>query len=365
MSRSPILILSLLIAGAFVALSAAFGGARGGGEDPVVEEAEAVVEDEPMTPAQEMLDLRLSEIGGGFAGHVGIAVRDIEGERSLHFNGLELFPQQSVSKLWVSLAALDLVDGGDLELTDRVRIRREDLTVFHQPIRDIVKTRGSFTTDYGDLIERALTRSDNTANDTLLRRVGGPSKVQDFLDDRGLESIRFGTDERTKQSAIAGLDWRQEYAMGKAFYDARDEVPEARRRMAFEGYLADPMDGATPVGIVGALGLLAKGDLLSEDSTEYLLGVLERTRSGPRRLKGGTPAGWTMGHKTGTGQFFDGEQSGYNDIGILTAPDGTRYALAVMIARTRASYGERMAMMQEVTRAAVAYHEAKRAAEES
>ena len=67
------------------------------------------------------------------------------------------------------------------------------------------------------------------------------------------------------------------------------------------------------------------------------------------RLKGGVPPGWSIGHKTGTGQFFDGEQSGYNDIGILTSPDGHRYALAVLIGRTREPTLERMRMMQAVT----------------
>ncbi|WP_390551271.1 serine hydrolase [Qipengyuania sp. MTN3-11] len=364
MSRSPILILSLLIAAGFFVLSAAFGGGEIGGEDPVVEEAEKIVEDDPLTPEQEALDIRLSAIGGAFPGHVGIAVRDIADDRSFHFNGLEYFPQQSVSKLWVALTALDLVDRGELDLDDTVRIRPQDLTLFHQPLSDIVAARGSFVTDYDDLMMRALTRSDNTANDTILRRVGGPSEVQDFLEDNDLESVRFGTDERSKQSAIAGLDWQQDYSIDDAFFEAREEVPVERRRQAFEAYLADPIDGASPVGIVAALGKLARGRLLSDQSTAYILGVLERTRSGPRRLKGGTPPGWTMAHKTGTGQFFDGEQSGYNDIGILTAPDGAQYALAVMIARTRASYAERMAMMQEVTRAAAAYHEAKLLAEE-
>ena len=69
------------------------------------------------------------------------------------------------------------------------------------------------------------------------------------------------------------------------------------------------------------------------------------------------PAGWTIAHKTGTGQFFDGVQSGYNDIGILTAPDGTNYTIAVMIGSTRASYAARMGMMQEVTRSVVRYHD--------
>lgn len=48
------------------------------------------------------------------------------------------------------------------------------------------------------------------------------------------------------QSAIAGLEWRDEYSIENNFYDARDFVPDNQRKRAFESYLADPVDGATP-----------------------------------------------------------------------------------------------------------------------
>ena len=82
---------------------------------------------------------------------------------------------------------------------------------------------------------------------------------------------------------------------------------------------------------------------------------MSRTKSGPQRLKAGAPQDWIVRHKTGTGQVYGGGQSGYNDIGLFTSPDGRTYAIAVMIARTRVSIPERMAMMQEVVRAVVNY----------
>ncbi len=333
--------------------------AQTGVEDPVVEQVQAEIEPIALSPDLKELDREISRIGGTFAGHVGIAVHDIEAGETLHFNGLEHFPQQSVSKLWVAMTALDEVDAGRIDLAEMVEIRSRDLTVFYQPIRKIVRRKGRFSSDYADLIARAIIESDNTANDRVLRRVGGPEAVQDFLDGHGLSSIRFGTDERTKQSVIAGLEWRQSYSQGPAFFDARDEVPEARRREAFEAYLADPLDGAPPVAIVEALARLYRGDLLSRESTRLLLDTLERTKSGPRRLKAGAPEGWIVRHKTGTGQFFDGEQSGYNDVGIVTSPEGRSYAIAVMIARTREPTPVRMEMMQDVVRAVVRYHAAQ------
>src|SRR3546814_19760176 len=98
--------------------------------------------------------------------------------------------------------------------------------------------------------------------------------------------------------------------------------PDATRKAAMDAYLADPPEGASPAAIGRALTRLARGQLLSADSTQYILGVMSRTHSGPRRLKAGLPTGWTFLHKTGTGQDYKGMTAGYNDIGIATAPDG-------------------------------------------
>ena len=106
-----------------------------------------------------------------------------------------------------------------------------------------------------------------------------------------------------------------------------------------------------------AMARLARGDLLSNRSTELLVGIMNKTKSGPQRLKGGVPPGWGIAHKTGTGQVYAGEQSGYNDVAILFSPSGRKYGVAVFIQRTRSSYAERFAMMQAVTKAVVAYDE--------
>ena len=313
------------------------------------------------TPTEREFEQKLEEIGAGLKGEVGIAVVDVATGRVYEFNGDAILPQQSVSKLWVSLAALGKVDRGKLDLSERVTIRRQDLTLFYQPLREIVRTRGQFDTDYLDLMIRALSRSDNSANDRLLRRVGGPDAVEDWIKDHDLAGVRFGTDERSKQSAIAGLDWQQAYSYANNFHLARDQVPLEERRDAFERYLAEPIDGASPTGIALALAKLARGELLSPASTRLVRDILSTTKSGPRRIKAGAPEGWEVDHKTGTGQEFGGEQSGYNDVGIVTAPDGHEYAIAVMIGRTRESIPARMAMMQAVTRATAAFHDAQEA----
>lgn len=315
---------------------------------------------EPIDPGFRRAPAGLAErihfLWRGFPGKTGIAVQRIDGEWVVSQRGGDLFPQQSVSKLWVAMAALDAVDQGRLRLDQQVRIGPEDLTLFYQPLAARVRAQGSVTMSVRSLIETAITQSDNTANDSLLRTIGGPATVQSFLARKNLGAIRFGPGERLLQSGIAGLSWQQSYSIGRNFEAARAALPAATRQAAMDRYLADPVDGASPDAIASALTRLARGALLSPESTEYLLDVMSRTRSGPNRLKAGLPPGWKFLHKTGTGQNLNGMTAGYNDIGIATAPDGTRYAVVVLLGTTTSPIPSRMALMQAVSSAVAEFH---------
>ena len=309
--------------------------------------------------AQRSLAERIEQLARNFDGEVGIAVRDVETGWTTSWNGTRYFPQQSVSKFWVAINTLQAVDAGQIDLSEQVTLRRQDLTLFHQPIAQQIDEDG-FTTTLEDLLFRAMTRSDNTANDFLLRRSGGPESVRALFQRHAIQGVRFGPGERVMQTQIAGLQWSPAYSTGNAFYRARANVPIDRRRELFNQYVADPVDGATPEGLVAGLARLRRGELLSPRSTERLLSIMSRTRTGPQRLTGGLAEGWRIAHKTGTGQVLGSTQTGYNDIGIITSPDGRHYALAVMIGRTATPLSTRMALMQNVTRAAIAYHESQR-----
>src|SRR3546814_18735159 len=85
-----------------------------------------------------------------------------------------------------------------------------------------------------DLIETAITHSDNSANDSLLRTVGGPEAVRRFLAKHDLGKIRFGSGERLLQRGPAGLKWQQRYSVGRAFQQAPAAPPAATRKGAME-----------------------------------------------------------------------------------------------------------------------------------
>jgi beta-lactamase class A len=307
----------------------------------------------PQAPAE--LNRTITTLLANFNGTAAAAITSVDQGWAVTYNGARPMPQQSVSKLWVSMTALDLLDQGRLTLEDPVVVRQEDLTLFHQPIAALVKGDGYHTT-VGELMRRALTMSDNTANDRLLTYVGGPNAVRAFLARHGIANIRFGPGERLLQSGTAGVTWRQEYALGGGFNQARDALPQSVRQAAFEAYVANPPDGAGAAAIADALARLKQGRLLSPASTRHLLDTMAASRTGRARLHAALPAGWTLAHKTGTGQDLMSRNAGFNDVGVLTAPDGRSYAVAVMIGDTRAPMRDRQELIQQVVHALVAEH---------
>lgn len=290
-----------------------------------------------------------------FGGKTGIAVKSVDHGWMVSKNADVPMPQQSVSKLWVALTLLDQVDKGRVRLIDPITVTRADLTLFHQPVATLLKD-GTYRTTVEDLLKRALQMSDNTANDRLLKHVGGPSAVNAFIEDRALGNITFGPGERLLQSRTAGMDWKQDYAMGRAFQEARAKLPPGVRQAAFNRYVAAPIDGASAGAIANALMRLKQGELLSPTSTAWLIATMEASRTGRARLRAGAPAGWRLAHKTGTGQDLGSRTAGFNDVGILTAPDGKSYSIAILIGDTSRPVPERQQLMQSVVSAVVANH---------
>ncbi len=269
--------------------------------------------------------------------------------------GAELMPQQSVSKLWVAITLMDGVDNGRFRLSDPVTVTKSDLVVFSTAMEQLVGDSG-FQTTLGELLERTMMKSDNTANDFLLRRVGGPTAVRAMLAAKGLGPIRFGPGENLLQAGTAGVVWQESYKLGKAFQFARSKLSDDERSRAMSRYVADPPDGASPMAIARALLKLKRNELLSADSTRHLLTLMANSETGKQRLRAGTPIGWGFAHKTGTGQDFQGRTAGYNDVSLLTAPDGTSYAVVVMIADTTRPVPARMEFMQGISATVGANH---------
>jgi len=258
---------------------------------------------------------------------------------------------QSVMKLLVATAVMDAVDHGRMGLNDPVTLHVSDLSMNVQPIAALVRKTGTYQTTIDALIFRAVVDSDSAATDFLIARLGGTRAVQDRLEHLDVTGIRIDRDERHLQTQTAGLNWRPEYVDLDVLKQALQARSDGQKRAAFTTYLSDPRDRGSPTAMTDFLQRLADGKLVSKASAAHLMAVLSQTRTFPNRLKAGLLPGWGIAHKTGTGGTLDGITSAANDVGVLTAPDGSQIAVAVFISRTAHPDVEQDALMASLARA--------------
>ncbi len=305
--------------------------------------------------ADEKLKTEIDGYWKKFPGRAGIAIYtpfsdDIIGKRHT-----ERFPQQSVSKMWVALTILEQEAAGKLSLDKRIRITRDDVVVFSQPLKNYLDGRDSFDMPLRELLAHSINASDNLANNVLLRVAGGPQAINQMLERRKVQSNRFGPGEVLLQSAIAGVEWKTEYRNVNAFKAQRSRIAMAKRKSALEAYLETPLDGAAPGTIALVLKRFSERD--ANDPGAKLLKLMGGTYTGRSRLRSGRAPGWRLAHKTGTGQVLESISTAINDVEVMRAPDGCVYPVAVMIAETRAGKEVTNGLMQNVARAITRHHE--------
>jgi beta-lactamase class A len=219
------------------------------------------------SPALQPLEQQLASLLANKSSDVGIAALDLRTGEMASIKGDEPFPMASTVKIAVAALYLAQVEHGRRSLDDRIS---------GQSARR--------------LMERMMIRSDNQATDILLRDVGGPRALQEWIEDNRLSNMRV--DRNIAQLLRAKRD------------------------------LWDIRDSSTPKAMVELLRRIDSGQLLRPESRAYLLDLMRRCETGKNRLRGLLPYGTQIEHKTGT-------LNGYvSDVGIITMPDGRRVAVA-------------------------------------
>ena len=122
------------------------------------------------------LQSQMEQIAQAARGRVGAAAVVLETGQSASIRGGGRFPMQSVYKLPIGMAVLDLVDRGTLRLDRKVAVRKADLVppALHSPIRD--EHPQGVEMSVRELLRFAVAESDGTASDVLLRLAGGPRR---------------------------------------------------------------------------------------------------------------------------------------------------------------------------------------------
>ena len=264
------------------------------------------------------LKKEISKITEGKKATVAVSVLGIDFPFQYNNNNAEKkLPMQSVFKYHIALAVLDLVDQGKLSLDQKVFIKKSELLPnTWSPIRE-KNPEGNFEMPISELIEYSVAMSDNVGCDVLLRLIGGPKVVHDFLISKGSKDTQIVYNEEVMQSA-----WKNQY----------------------ENYTT--MKSATKL-----LKDFYKGKILSKKSTEFLLAVMYRTSTGLNKIVEQLPKSAKVAHKTGSsGKNNAGLTGAENDIAIITLPNEKTYAIAIFVSDSTESYDVNCKMISDISK---------------
>ena len=223
----------------------------------------------------------LRALEASFKGRIGAYALDTATGKTIAYRSGERFPLLSTFKAMASAAALHKARTSDPGLMERVvHWTAADL----KPNSPVTEKHVADGLTVAELCKAAITYSDNTAGNMVLKQIGGPAGLTRYF--------------RTLKDPISRLDrWESEL---------NDWTPKERR------------DTTTPASIAGDLRKVTAGDALAAKDRATLNSWLMANTTGGARIRAGLPTTWTIGDKTGTGSTYGTA----NDIAVIWPAKG-------------------------------------------
>jgi beta-lactamase class A len=218
----------------------------------------------------------LADIERRYGGRLGVFAVDTGSGRTLAYRADERFLMCSTVKGLLAGLVLSRVDAGKESLPRMVRYTENDL-IFTSPITKANVSKGAMSV--GALCQAILEVSDNTAAVLLMRSVGGPQALTQFV--RGLG----------------------------------DMVTRSDRYEPASNEYSGMLDTTSPRAIAGSAQKLLLGNVLSPKSRDQLETGMIACKPGLKRIRAALPPGWIAGDRPGTS--FEEET---NDYAIVRPP---------------------------------------------
>ena len=198
---------------------------------------------------------------------VGVSIIGNNGKDTLSLHGDRRFPMQSVFKFHIALVVLSEVDKGNFSLDQKIEIGKDELLPkdFWSPLRDENPNGGSFTIE--KLIQYSVSHSDNTACDVLIRLIGTPKTVEEYIKKSGIDDIQITFNEEEMQAKWENMfqNWTTPKAASETL------------KLFYEN----------------------KSNLLSKGSYNFFWKTNKETTTGKSRIRGQLPNKTIVAHKTG------------------------------------------------------------------
>ncbi|MBB6186133.1 class A beta-lactamase [Rhodanobacter sp. MP7CTX1] len=282
---------------------------------------------------------------GARPGILGITVLDMDMGTAIRINADRAYPMMSVFKAPVAATVLAQIDAGSLSQDQKVTINSKDVEGGSAvPSIGAHFSGEQMTFSVRQLLTAAVSESDNTAADALVRLVGGPKVVTEFLRAHGINGMHVDLDEAGVASVF------EETEHGESISPQETDLQAlARHRRGYSAYLHDPRNRATPDAAADFLKKLWEGQLLSLESTKRLLDLM-CNQTVPARLRSGLPAEVRLADKAGTSYSLDGETAAFNDMGIIMRPNGRPTIIAAFLTASYADKTQREALFAEIAK---------------
>ncbi|MCU5707642.1 MULTISPECIES: class A beta-lactamase [Bacillus] len=234
-----------------------------------------------------------------FDAKLGIYALDTGTNQTVTYRSDERFAYASTHKVLAVGALLQKKSIEDLD--QKIKYTSKDL-VNYNPITE--KYVGTGMT-LKELADASIRYSDNTAQNLILKQLGGPSEFK--------KSLREIGDSVTN--------------------------PERFEPELNEVQPDDTRDTSTAMALATSLQTYALSDILPIEKRSFLIDLMKRNTTGDNLIRAGVPAGWEVADKTGSGSYGT-----RNDIAIIWPPNKNPIVLAILSnhAKEDAKYDDKL-----------------------
>ncbi|MFI6568653.1 class A beta-lactamase [Nocardia fluminea] len=268
-------------------------------------------ESAPSTSATVPAAATFADMEAKYVARLGLSVVDTGTAATANYRESERFPMASTFK---GLACGALLQAHPLStgyFDQVIRYTAADIVVNSPETEKHIDTGMTVTA----LCDAAITLSDNTAGNMLLRLLGGPAGFTAFLRSLGDTVSRLDRWEPELNTAIPG----------------------------------DERDTTTAAALVANYRALVVGTALQEPERAQLATWLKASKTGAKRIKAGLPTDWIVGDKTGTPAYGSAL-----DVAVAWPPNRAPLVLAVLTTKPDQNAEPSNDLVAEATRAAIA-----------
>lgn len=247
---------------------------------------------------------KIEEILKDKKANIGVSIIESNNKKVVDIKGNDFFPMLSTVKFPIALTILDKVQKKELSLNQKIFIKKEELLddqTNWSPFKEKYPN-GNLEITLEEALSWMVSHSDNNLTDILLRLIGGPETVQNFINSK---NFIIKNDEEDMHK-----DWESQF-----------------------------INNITPNEATKLLSKFNKGKILDKTTTKWLYNAMLNNKSGGNRIKGKLPGNIKIAHRTGTSFTNDNGMTGaINDMGIIELPNKKKIIICVLVNNTYESF---------------------------